>query len=97
MKLPNLLIPGTQKGGTTTLHRMLSKHPSIFMSANKEPGLFHNRRNATEEDLRAYAKHFEQAPESVTYIGEATATIFGKRATKAYSPGEIGGATPIRT
>lgn len=83
MKLPNLLIPGTQKGGTTTLHRMLSKHPSIFMSANKEPGLFHNRRNATEEDLRAYAKHFEQAPESVTYIGEATAHYFWEKSDKS--------------
>lgn len=34
--LPNLLIIGAAKSGTTSLHRYLSLHPDIFMSKNKE-------------------------------------------------------------
>lgn len=35
-KLPNLLIIGAMKSGTTSLHNYLAKHPDIFMSKNKE-------------------------------------------------------------
>lgn len=79
MRLPNLLIAGTQKGGTTTLHRMLSEHPKVFMSGNKEPGLFHNRKNASEDELLSYAKHFEKAPQDSVYIGESTAHYFWEK------------------
>lgn len=38
---PNLLILGSQKCGTTSLHNYLNKHPDIFMSSPmKEPGYF---------------------------------------------------------
>lgn len=45
---PSLLVPdficiGVQKGGTTTLHHLLSKHPGIAMSPKKELQYFsHN-------------------------------------------------------
>jgi hypothetical protein len=35
-KLPNLLIIGAMKAGTTSLHNYLAKHPDIFMSEPKE-------------------------------------------------------------
>ena len=35
--LPNFLIVGTQKSGTTSCHYYLKQHPEIFMSAIKEP------------------------------------------------------------
>ena len=35
-KLPNLLIIGAMKSGTTSLHNYLSKHPDIYMSKPKE-------------------------------------------------------------
>src|SRR5205823_11980303 len=38
--LPNLLIIGAAKAGTTSLHRYLDLHPSIFMSRSKELQLF---------------------------------------------------------
>jgi Sulfotransferase domain len=38
--LPNLLIIGAAKAGTTSLHRYLDVHPSIFMSRAKELKLF---------------------------------------------------------
>lgn len=35
--LPNLLIVGSAKCGTSSLHNYLAQHPEIFMSAKKEP------------------------------------------------------------
>ena len=37
MILPNLLIVGAAKSGTTSLHNYLNQHPDIFMSQHKEP------------------------------------------------------------
>ncbi len=36
-KLPNLLIVGAAKCGTSSLHKYLDQHPQIFMSKVKEP------------------------------------------------------------
>lgn len=45
--LPNFLIIGAQKSGTTSLYRYLRRHPDIFMSfPMKEPGLFLGTRGA---------------------------------------------------
>jgi hypothetical protein len=38
--LPNFLIIGAQKAGTTALHYYLNQHPQIYMSPVKEPGFF---------------------------------------------------------
>jgi hypothetical protein len=38
--LPNLLIIGAGKAGTTALHEYLSEHPQIFMTQKKEPRFF---------------------------------------------------------
>lgn len=38
--LPNFLILGAQKAGTTALYYALSKHPEVFTSAVKEPRYF---------------------------------------------------------
>lgn len=43
--LPNLIIPGFQKCGTSSLHRYLDKHPEISMSRHKEPDFFRTDRN----------------------------------------------------
>ena len=37
MILPNLLIVGAAKSGTTSLHNYLKQHPDIFMTDHKEP------------------------------------------------------------
>ena len=41
--LPNLIIIGAAKSGTTSLHRYLSVHPEIFMSKEKELRFFDTR------------------------------------------------------
>ncbi len=38
--MPNFLIIGAARSGTTSLHRYLSSHPEIYMSAVKEPNFF---------------------------------------------------------
>lgn len=40
VKLPNFLIIGAAKSGTTSLHHYLSQHPDVFMSPFKEPQFF---------------------------------------------------------
>jgi len=39
-RLPNFLIVGAPKAGTTSLYHYLDQHPEIFMSAIKEPNFF---------------------------------------------------------
>jgi hypothetical protein len=38
--MPNFLIIGAQKAGTTALHHYLGQHPQVYMSTAKEPGFF---------------------------------------------------------
>jgi len=37
---PNLVVIGAMRCGTTSLHALLGRHPDVFMSAIKGPGLF---------------------------------------------------------
>ncbi len=38
--LPNFLVIGAARSGTTSLYRMLAQHPDIFLSPRKEPSFF---------------------------------------------------------
>ncbi|MBI2487108.1 MAG: sulfotransferase [Deltaproteobacteria bacterium] len=40
VKLPNFLIVGTAKSGTTSIYQYLKQHPEIYVPANKEPRFF---------------------------------------------------------
>jgi hypothetical protein len=40
MTLPNFLVIGASKGGTTTIHQVLDQHPQVFMCSVKEVGFF---------------------------------------------------------
>ncbi len=40
MTLPNFILIGAMKAGTTSLYRYLRQHPDIYMSLNKEPQFF---------------------------------------------------------
>jgi hypothetical protein len=39
-RLPDFLVLGTQKGGTTTLHQLLDAHPEVFLPSCKEVHYF---------------------------------------------------------
>jgi hypothetical protein len=55
--LPNVLVIGAMKAGTTTLHAWLSQHPDIAMSTIKEINYFVSDR--TDRDPAWYAHHFD--------------------------------------
>jgi hypothetical protein len=76
MTLPNFLIIGAAKAGTTTLHTYLRPHPEIFMPARKELRFF--AYDGTGDDytfpvksLADYEGYFAGVTDE-TAIGEAT-------------------------
>jgi hypothetical protein len=65
--LPNLLIVGAAKAGTTSLHRYLDRHPEIFMSRVKELKFFY--RGDWRERVSWYRSQF---PVDAAVRGEST-------------------------
>lgn len=57
-KVPNFLVIGANKAGTTSLHEYLSQHPEVFMSPNKEPMYF--RYGYRDEKLLGEEERFEK-------------------------------------
>lgn len=69
--LPNLLVIGAMKGGTTSLWEYLRSHPQVFMSETKEIHYFDDPRHfARGTDW--YAGHFTGAGPQHLVVGEAT-------------------------
>jgi hypothetical protein len=57
--LPNVIIGGTQKAGTTSLFRYLSDHPSVCPSLIKEVDFFLKYRNKIDEKaIKKYGSYF---------------------------------------
>ena len=56
--LPHFLGLGTQKGGTTSLHRLLAQHPQVFLPSCKEVHYFSLH---DQEPLGWYAEHYATA------------------------------------
>ena len=71
MKLPDFLIIGAQKAGTTSLYFDLLKNPAVFMPNDKELGNLLDDDVCTPRGRGAYANLFKRArPEQV--CGEAS-------------------------
>ncbi len=77
MSLPNLLIVGAAKSGTTSLHNYLNQHPDIFMSNPKEPHFLINTDIGVSRipkgiiDKKEYENLFSSA-QSFKYRGESS-------------------------
>ena len=57
MKLPNFLIIGAPKAGTTTLFNLLKQHPDIYFSPLKEPHFFsHGLSGNTSVSVEKFGK-----------------------------------------
>ena len=78
MNLPNLLIVGAAKSGTTSLHNYLKQHPEIFMSKHKEPHFLinkeigENRIPKAVKKLNEYSSLFDGS-DTFKYKGESSA------------------------
>jgi hypothetical protein len=90
LKLPDFLIVGHPKCGTTALHEMLSAHPQVFMPDPKEPWFFaeelHDRPPPRPSGIPAtvaeYASWFAAAAEGQR-IGEASTLYLWSRTAAA--------------
>jgi len=75
MTMPNFLIIGAMKSGTTALYYYLEQHPEIYMSPVKEPNFFSSQEqeNAadTVTDIGAY-QHLFRGASGEKAIGEAS-------------------------
>jgi hypothetical protein len=76
--LPDFLIAGTAKSGTTSLYHYLKSHPDIFLPEMKEPYFFilYGTDTPVQPDLLpwtldAYSRLFATAKENA-FLGEAT-------------------------
>lgn len=83
LSLPNFLIIGTQKGGTTWLHENLKRHPQIFLPNGKKELEFFSyyHKKIADHGLGDYLKHFNQFENLISSkkpkaIGEATPSYF---------------------
>ena len=69
--LPNFLIIGSQKAGTTSLYNVLRQHPEIYMSETKEINFFF-RDELWQRGVGYYASHFDDVPLAAKAWGEAS-------------------------
>jgi hypothetical protein len=67
--LPNFLVIGAPKCGTTSICTLLSRHPEVFMSKIKEPHFF--GRNDPNKTLEWYKKYFVGS-ENLSAVGEGS-------------------------
>jgi len=80
-RIPNLLVPGTQKSGTTFLCAHLRRHPKIYFAKPKEPHFF-NKQGIGDADFHRYLEEFfpESAVsakgEGLMYLAEGSTTYF---------------------
>lgn len=85
-RLPNYLILGAAKSGTTYLHGELARHPDVFMSAIKEPSFFSDSFQVVRNPI-AYADQFAAAGDQ-RWVGEASHLYFshpeGARVLRAF-------------
>lgn len=76
LTLPNFIVVGAMKAGTTSLYHYLRAHPQVFMSPIKELDFFVEEAN-WRRGLEWYQKQFEGAGPDAVAIGEAS-TAYSK-------------------
>ncbi|MEL6499342.1 MAG: sulfotransferase domain-containing protein [Planctomycetota bacterium] len=79
MRLPDFLIIGAMKAGTTTLYRDLLTHPRVFFPLDKEPNNLTSERVLEDAGRSDYAALFKDA-RADQLCGEAS-TAYTKRPT----------------
>ncbi len=90
MTLPNFIIIGAYKSGTTSLYHYLRQHPQIFMSQIKEPNFFAHEKKA--EMMRREGKVVRVVDNMNTYTG-LFADVTDEKAIGEASPIYLG--TPL--
>lgn len=74
-RLPDFLIVGAQKCGTTWLHHQLATHPDIFLPEAKDHEFFSYTHQPSTEQVNAWSERYLNAADN-QIIGDATASYF---------------------
>jgi hypothetical protein len=69
--IPNFLIAGTMKGGTTSLWYGLRQHPDVFMPEEKELNFFKSSAGNYQNGIEWYKQKFE-GHDGESAVGEAS-------------------------
>ncbi|PZD73252.1 hypothetical protein C1752_02325 [Acaryochloris thomasi RCC1774] len=85
-RLPNFLIIGAAKGGTTSLYYYLDQHPQIYMSPLKEPRFF----ALEDEEL-----NFQNPDQSINHTSVTTLSEYHKLFDGVTHETAIGEASPL--
>jgi hypothetical protein len=92
-KLPNFLVIGAPKCGTTSLHSVLGQHPQIFISKVKEPHFF--ERDLYSNGLEWYQEKYFHDADGYFARGESTpnyltlSTIVAPRIKEAFGENDL--------
>ena len=84
MALPDFLVIGAPKAGTTALHAALAAHPGLYMSAIKEPKFFLTDgpppdRGGGPGDVQTYREHvWRRADYEALFAGAPPGTLRGE-------------------
>jgi hypothetical protein len=81
--LPDFLIIGAQKCGTTWLHQWVRRHPDIYMPEGKDGGFYGYEKADMEAALDKYARQFADG-RGYARVGESSAAYFWTRTGSAY-------------
>lgn len=77
--LPNMLLIGAQKCGTSWLHWHLGRHPEVFMAPVKDSGHFFWEANRKPGRQQAFRDPFDRMASQHRILGESTTTYFWTR------------------
>ena len=91
-QLPNFLVIGAMKAGTTSLYHYLREHPQVFMPSVKELDYF-AREPASGRGIDWYRRQFAPAPAEATAVGEAS-TLYAKHPLFPGVPERIADSIP---
>ena len=81
-RMPNLIVPGGQKCGSSALAHFLALHPDCVLSDPKEPSFFSRERNMM--DLPAYCDCFREQHQAKVLFDASTGYLF-----ESYVPDRI--------
>ena len=70
--VPNLIVAGAQKSGTTSLCAALEQHPDCYLSNPKEPNFF--SRAVNEQRLASFSSCFRGVPGDARVVVDGTTT-----------------------
>ena len=92
MKLPNLIVGGAPKSGTSSLYFWLSEHPDIFASKVKETFFFNDKINkfnincnCIQHNIHEYSKFFAGSKNQKIIFEATAAYIYSNNALKNLS------------